>query len=46
MHGYAISAKPLGIDGCFYYIGIITTAAVAQRGKFVDVYTQLCHTQK
>jgi CDP-diacylglycerol pyrophosphatase len=45
MYCNAIGAKPLGIYSRFYYIRVITTAAIAQRGKFVDVYTKLCHAQ-
>jgi hypothetical protein len=45
MYRNAIGAKPLGIYSRFYYIRVITTAAIAQRGKFVDVYTKLCHAQ-
>ena len=42
---HAVSAKTLGVYGCFYHIGIVAPAAVAQGGKLVDVYAQLNHAQ-
>jgi hypothetical protein len=44
--GDAVPAKSLGVDGCFDNIGIISTAAIAERGKFVDVYGKPGHAAK
>ncbi len=43
MYGNAIGTKKLCINSGFNNIGIIAAAAVAQRGDFIDIYTQFRH---
>ena len=46
MDGDTVSAKALGINGCLDDIGVVATAAVAERSKFVDVYGEPGHAAK
>ena len=39
MHGDAVSAELLALDGEAHYIGHVLAACVAQRSYFVDIHT-------
>jgi hypothetical protein len=44
--GDAVGAKGLGVCRRLHYIRVITSAAIAQGRKFVDIYGKLSHRTK
>jgi hypothetical protein len=44
--GDAVGAIELGVYGCFEDVGVVTAAAVAEGGEFIDVDGELCHGTK
>src|SRR6516225_398151 len=46
MNGHPVCAKLLGIRGCLDDVGIVTSAAVAQRRKLVDIDREFGHGAK
>ena len=39
MHGYALGAKQLAVNGGLFHVGIVAASGVAQGGYLVYVYT-------